>query len=321
MQITKSTNDRVANRKETMMKSWTQRAYVMVFFLGTASLGTSQEPTGKQSTSENTAIEITVMSFNIRNGRARDGDNAWDRRKDFVCDVIAESDVDIVGLQEAFRFQLDEIEKRLPEFGELGEGRDGNQQGEYSAILYRKHRFTPEESGTFWLSDTPDVKSRSWGNRYLRICTWARLKEINTGHLFYVYNTHFDHESQNARLRSSQLIAQHIKDRPHANPFVLTGDFNADEDNPVILYLKGGDSQPPSPIKLVDTFRELHPNEKMVGTGGGFEGRKDGKKIDYIFVESGTEIQRAAIVRTHRDGRYPSDHSPVTATVRLGSHP
>jgi endonuclease/exonuclease/phosphatase family metal-dependent hydrolase len=304
-----------------MMKSWIQRAYVMVFILGAASLATSQEPTGKQSTSENAAIEVAVMSFNIRNGRARDGNNAWDLRKDFVCDVIAESKVDIVGLQEAFRFQLDEIGKRLPEFGELGEGRDGNKQGEYSAILYRKKRFTAEESGTFWLSDTPDVKSRSWGNRYLRICTWARLKEINTGRLFYVYNTHFDHQSQNARLRSSQLIAHHIKDRTHANPYVLTGDFNADEDNPVILYLKGGDSQSPSPIKLVDTFRELHPDEKMVGTGGGFEGRKDGKKIDYIFVEPGTEVQRAAIVRTQRAGRYPSDHSPVTATVRLGSQP
>jgi hypothetical protein len=30
-----------------------------------------------------------------------------------------------------------------------------------------------------------------------------------------------------------------------------------------------------------------------------------------------TEVLEAAIVRTSRDGRYPSDHFPVTARVRL----
>ena len=312
------------------MTLWIQRATLLTSMFLAVTMTAAQQVAAQQVAAQQVAaqqpdpsdssIELSVMSFNIRNGRARDGDNAWNLRKEFVCDVISESKADIIGLQEAFRFQLDEIGQRLPEFGELGEGRDGNQQGEYSAILYRKKRFTAEESGTFWLSDTPAVKSRSWGNRYLRICTWARLNEIATNRSFYVYNTHFDHQSQNARLKSSQLIAKRIHEREHANPFVLTGDFNADEDNPVILYLKGkGDAETHSPLKLVDTFRQMHPNEKMVGTGGGFEGRRDGKKIDYVFVEPGTEIRHAAIVRTQREGRYPSDHSPVTATVRIGS--
>jgi len=258
------------------------------------------------------------MSFNIRNGRANDGEDSWKHRKEFAAEVIRDAKLDVVGLQEAFRFQLDDLRKQLREFQEVGEGRDGDTKGEYSAILYRGSRFTALGSGTFWLSDTPEVKSRHWGNRYLRICTWVRLKDKNTGRCFHVYNTHFDHQSQNARLKSAQLIAQRISNREHKEPFLLTGDFNADEDNPVVLYLKGKNpALPDSPITLVDTFRKLHPNEKSVGTGGGFEGRADGKKIDYVFVHPDTEVISARIIRTERDGRYPSDHSPVTAEIRL----
>ena len=277
----------------------------------TISMGQSPAP-------EEPGVELRVMSFNIRNGRANDGENAWERRKEFVCDVIKDSQLDILGVQEAFRFQLDEIRKQLPEFGEVGEGRDGGQRGEYSAVLYRKSRFAVRDSGTFWLSDTPEVKSRHWGNRYLRVCSWAHLKEMNTGRSFYVYNTHFDHQSQNARLKSAHLIARRIRNRKHADPFVLTGDFNADEENPVILHLKGKEKSPPKhPLALVDTFRQQHPDEESAGTGGGFEGRRNGKKIDYVFVEPATQILKADIIRTQRDGRYPSDHFPVSATIRL----
>ena len=297
-----------------------QTAFVLsAFLLLGATIGTGQSPTPTEP-----GVELRVMSFNIRNGRAKDGENAWEHRKSFVCDVIKDANLDILGVQEAFRFQLDEIRKQLPEFGEVGEGRDGGERGEYSAILYRSSRFAVRDSGTFWLSDTPEVKSRHWGNRYLRVCSWAHLKEIDTGRSFYVFNTHFDHQSQNARLKSAHLIAKRIDNRTHADPFVLTGDFNGDEENPAILHLKGKEgSAPPGPLAVVDTFRQLHPDEETVGTGGGFEGRRNGKKIDYVFVEPTTQVLKADIVRTQRDGRYPSDHFPVSATVRLrtGSQP
>lgn len=271
-----------------------------------------------QQSNDSAGIDVRVMSFNIRNGRANDGDNRWEHRKEFAADVIRDAKLDVVGLQEAFRFQLDDLRTQLPDFQEVGEGRDGDKKGEYSAILYCGNRFSALDSGTFWLSDTPEVKSRHWGNRYLRICTWVRLKDKNTNQCFYVYNTHFDHQSQNARLKSAQLIAKRINDRAHKNPFLLTGDFNADEDNPVIMYIK--DKNPTltdSPIALIDTFRKLHPEKNSVGTGGGFEGRADGKKIDYVFVQANAEVISAKIIRTERDGRYPSDHSPVSAEVRL----
>lgn len=264
-------------------------------------------------------VELDVMSFNIRNGKANDGDNSWMHRKELVYSVIAEDDPDIVGLQEAYRFQMDQLLENLPQYSEIGEGRDGGTRNEYSAILYRSERFEVEASGTFWLSDTPEVVSKHWGNSHHRICTWARLREKRADQAFYIYNTHLDHQSQNARYQSAKLIAQRIAARPTDDPIILTGDFNAGEDNPVIRYLKGqaiGDDR--SPFYLVDSFRQIHPDQVVVGTGnGGYRGRKDGAKIDYVFISPGIRTLRAAIDQNKRDGRYPSDHYPVTARIQL----
>ncbi|MEC9094913.1 MAG: endonuclease/exonuclease/phosphatase family protein [Planctomycetota bacterium] len=264
------------------------------------------------------SIKLRLMSFNIRNGRAKDGNNQWENRKNFVCDVIRDASLDVVGLQEAFHFQLEHMKEKLPQFSVVGEGRDGGKKGEYSAILFRSQRFALKDSGTFWLSNTPEKKSKSWGNRYLRVCTWAYLIDQRTSRSFYVYNTHLDHQSQNARFQSAKLIARRISQRKYPDPFCLMGDFNASEDNEVVVYLKGkniSSESEKSPVQLEDTFRRLHPAAKDVGTGGGFEGRRNGPKIDYIFVPKGVKTTDASIVIEQRDGKYPSDHFPVFAQI------
>ncbi len=297
-------------------KYQTCRVILIILFLPAAAFCQNDLPESKSS------IKLRLMSFNIRNGRAKDGENKWENRKDFVCDVIKESSSDIIGLQEAFHFQLEYIKKKLPYLSAIGEGRDGGKNGEYSAILFRSRRFSVKDSGTFWLSDTPEIKSKGWGNRYLRICTWACLNDLQTGELFYVYNTHFDHQSQNARFRSAKLIARRISERKHPAPFVLMGDFNANEDNDVVVYLKGGKvsgESEKSPIQLEDSFRVLHPADKDVGTGGGFDGRKNGPKIDYIFIPQGWKTTQAAIIRIDREGKFPSDHFPVFAEIEFSN--
>ena len=117
------------------------------------------------------------MSFNIRYGTANDVRYRWPRRREFLIDVMREQNADVVGLQEALDFQIDEIVAALPFYGVIGVGRDdGARKGEYSAILFRRDRFQVSDAGTFWFSDTPDVvASKSWGNNITRICTWARL--------------------------------------------------------------------------------------------------------------------------------------------------
>jgi endonuclease/exonuclease/phosphatase family metal-dependent hydrolase len=251
------------------------------------------------------------MSFNIRYGTAPDGENRWELRKDLVIEVVRDFDPQILGLQEALRFQLDEIREALPAFGEIGVGRkDGRTAGEYAAILYDARRLEVLEHGTFWFSDTPAAPgSTGWGNRIPRICTWGRFRAPETGRSLYVFNVHWDHQSQPSRQRSAGLLAARVAERPHpGDPVVVTGDFNAGEANPAMERLRDSG--------LVDTFRALHPEAEPVGTFNGFKGDRSGEKIDGVLVTPGWQILGAEIVRANREGRYPSDHFPVTAILR-----
>jgi len=282
------------------------------------------------------SLELQVMSFNIRYGAADDGENRWENRRQMVFDVVGDNHPDVVGLQEALRFQIDEIRKALPAYGEIGVAReDGKTKGEYCAILYRHDRFDIDESGTFWLSNTPEVPgSNHWGNACVRICTWARFIEKKSNAAFYLYNTHLDHVSQPSRENSAVLLAQRISSRKPVDPFVLTGDFNAGEDNPVIMYLKGNtalsgpaslipaegrqnEGKSTNPVPMADTFRLLHPNAKEVGTAHDFQGSRQGNKIDYVLTPPQVQVLEAKILHDNVGGRYPSDHFPVTARLRL----
>ena len=263
----------------------------------------------------NGEFAVNVMTFNIRYGTASDGPNAWPQRRELVFDVVRREECDFIGLQEALRFQIDEVRESVPGYSEVGVGRDdGQTRGEYSAILYRADRWKVDTSGTFWLSDTPDVvATQNWGNEITRIVTWGRFIEQATGRALYVFNTHFDHQSQPSRVKSAELLARRIADRSPPDHVIVTGDFNAGEDNPAIQYLKG--EQGDSPVKLVDTFRALHADATEAGTFNGFRGLATGPKIDYIFTEPGTTVRAARILHDNRDGRYPSDHFAVTAAI------
>jgi endonuclease/exonuclease/phosphatase family metal-dependent hydrolase len=256
------------------------------------------------------ASPLSVMSFNIRYGTASDGENHWLRRREQLFALLREQQADVVGLQEALHGQIAEILQAVPGYAYVGVGRsDGRQAGEYAAILYRTARLQIRRSDTFWFSDTPGVvKSTSWGNQIERICTWAYFED-REGPSFYLYNVHLDHLSQPSRERSVALLISTIGARDPRAPAVVTGDFNAGEDNAATAAMRAA---------FRDSFRVLHPDATEVGTFSGFTlGRTAGDKIDYVFVEPGVEVLDAVIVRTSRDGRYPSDHFPMTARIRL----
>jgi endonuclease/exonuclease/phosphatase family metal-dependent hydrolase len=260
---------------------------------------------------------LQVMSFNIRYGTAKDGDNHWTARREMLFDVLREGDADLVGVQEALAFQIDEIVAALPHYAVVGVGRDdAGRAGEFSAILFRKDRFRVADAGTFWFSDTPEVPaSKSWGNSITRICTWARFIDRD-GRGFYHFNLHLDHQSQPSRERSTLLLRLRIAGRAFpGDPVVVTGDFNVGERNPALSALVSKED-PGAPF--VDTYRVLHPDETVVGTFNGFKfGNTAGDKIDYVLVAPGADVLSADIVRTSRSDRYPSDHFPVVARVRL----
>jgi endonuclease/exonuclease/phosphatase family metal-dependent hydrolase len=285
-----------------------------------AMLAAAVSPQAPAATAANEPL--AVMSFNIRYGTAKDGDNHWEKRRAQLFDLLRSENADLIGLQEALRFQVDEILAAVPGYGVVGVGRDdGRAAGEMSAILYRTARFHVAATGTFWYSDTPEVPgSKSWGNRITRIATWARFIDRN-GAAFWLANTHLDHESQPSREKSTALLLQRIQARPGpGEPVIVTGDFNAGEDNAALHVLTGQPGHPAtaSAAPFVDTFRVAHPDEKDSGTFSNFVyGQHGTAKIDYVLVAPGTTVLSAGILRNSRDNRYPSDHFPVVAKVQL----
>jgi endonuclease/exonuclease/phosphatase family metal-dependent hydrolase len=114
---------------------------------------------------------------------------------------------------------------------------------------------------------------------------------------------------------------QRVAARIAADPFFVTGDFNAPEDNLTTHFMKGlapvGETA--NPLPLLDSFRVAHPNEPFAtsGTMHLFAGNTDGPKIDYVYVEPTQGVLEAEIIHLNEAGSYPSDHFPVRATLTL----
>lgn len=269
--------------------------------------------TAAEKSGNTTAAELEILTFNIRYPNREDGENFWSHRIEFVASVMRERMPDIIGVQEAMRSQLDDVRKHLPEYGEIGVGRDdGRQAGEYSAILFRKDRLEPKETGTYWLSATPEVPgSRTWKNVCPRVCTWARFRHAASGRTFYLFNTHWDNASAEARTNGSKLMAERIRARSAAqDPIIVTGDFNCAESSAPLSALK-------TSLNVRDSFRDVHPDAKDAGTIHFWTGTKTRAKIDYILVDAAAKVTEADIIHTSRDGRFPSDHFPVRAKLHL----
>lgn len=286
------------------------------------------------------AEPVRILSFNVRYGSANDGENSWPNRKEFLVDVIKEGDYDFIGGQEVLisgnpeTNQLEYLKEKLSDYGVVVRSREKDaNRGESMPIFYKKSRFEldPEQQGVFWLSDTPDeIATNTWNAACNRITTWGLFHVIGesgkrTGKKIYVFNTHFDHVSEAARQKSALLILERIHDRKEKTaPIVLMGDFNCGQKSTAIRFLKGEtvtveEKEYTPPLKLVDTFDLIHPDETLVVTFNSFksEFNKRGQKIDYIFVLPETEVKESKIDRRSKDGRFPSDHFPVSAKVEL----
>jgi endonuclease/exonuclease/phosphatase family metal-dependent hydrolase len=268
------------------------------------------------------APRLRVMSFNIRYGTANDGENAWERRKKMLLDCIRTANPDLLGVQEALANQVDYLGQNLPGYRVIGVGRDdGARKGEFSAIYLKTERVTATESGTFWLSEQPDkVGSKSWDSSLPRIVTWARLTVRGQPEFKMVYlNTHWDHRGPKARLESAKLMRRWAGEHAGALPLVLTGDLNTGETTEPLKHLLRGEGADPA---WTDAYREVHPTKDPdEATFNGFSGTRRGSRIDFILHSRHFRAVEAAIDRTQRNGRYPSDHYPVTATLEYRGTP
>lgn len=273
----------------------------------------------------NGPLVLHVATYNIRNANSYDSlmGNGWSKRCPYVTQQILYNGWDIIGTQECLHHQLEDLKSGLGVYDYIGVGRDdGNQKGEYSAILYNTQRIEVLESGNFWLSQTPDTPSLGWDAACIRICTWGRFKEKSSGQEFMVFNTHMDHVGVEARIEGAYLIMEKIKELSNGSPYMLTGDFNVNQHH--LSYRTISESG-----VLRDAYNLAEIKYINNGTFNAFDSQRFTKdRIDHIFVSNDFSVKRygtltecywsaneADSLQTGYDLRFPSDHFPVTALI------
>ena len=276
---------------------------------------------------------IRVLTFNILASEPSWETDAksrpWIERKPILLDVMrnypdGSGPYDFIGTQEtslhdkAELHQVKQLAEEMQGYGSLYAPCNGREGvfGLTNMIFWKKDRWEidTEDSGTFWLSSTPEKPgSNDWveNNRGGQRCvTYGLFHEIGsngrTGKKVYFYNTHLNVHVPSARVRSAFLIMDRIKNRKSPDtPVLLTGDFNSRRTTDPVTYFQGGkvefDGQTClPPFGLKEAFNVVHHD-------------KPAPAIDFIFFNEYLKPIAAQVIPTNKNGVYPSDHRPIEA--------
>ncbi|MBX3096876.1 MAG: endonuclease/exonuclease/phosphatase family protein [Fimbriimonadaceae bacterium] len=248
---------------------------------------------------------IEVMTYNVRYGTADDGLDSWPHRREALLRQVKAEDPDILAVQEAFDFQIDELSAALPDHGLIGVGRDdGVRAGEHTAIFYRRETMGLLEGGTRWISATPFVPGSIGPGAWLpRVFAWGQFHHV-AGAQFLLIDVHLDHQSEDARVLGCKMMEEFAKERKL--PTIITGDFNCTlESRPIALLRDAG-------------FASAAPSSGPLTTFNKFEANPaDADAIDHFFVRGEWRINEVRIDRSTTNGRAHSDHFPVIGRFEL----
>lgn len=251
------------------------------------------------------------MTFNLRFDSARDGANRWARRRSLVLEVVRRYRPDLLGTQEGRWQQLVYLRRHLPEYVLHAPGRVLDDTCQYPTLFVRRECFRIRAGGEFWLSKTPHHhRSKDWDSAFPRMMSHALLETVAGGRLVRTAVTHLDHAGARARYEQARILAAWCA-RDSA-PLVVLGDFNDAPGSPVHSLLTS------TGTGLRDTWELLRkPENEASATHHGFRGIPRKCRMDWILVNGAFEVLEAEIIRDHFEERYPSDHYPYLARVRL----
>ncbi|HWO26743.1 MAG TPA: endonuclease/exonuclease/phosphatase family protein [Kofleriaceae bacterium] len=257
---------------------------------------------------------IRLMTFNLRGATSWDGWNMWPMRIPLVLDLLRAYAPDVTGFQEAHPLNLLAL-RRWRSKGWYHGLRSGDRlSGPYNPLCWRTDSVRAGARGAFYLSATPERRSKSWGSRHIRTATWAEL--VTSAGAFRCVNVHLDNASRRARVEAVRLILHRLAALGGDVPTVLLGDFNQDPAGQVYELLTAGG--------LRDAWLEAgREDDEEAFTIHRFTGKRltgEGR-IDWVFVSKHFDVGQADIVKNGRAPRYPSDHFPVLVDLRLRSSP
>lgn len=251
---------------------------------------------------------IKIMSCNLRCISPTDfGKKNWFYRADLIVEDIADEKPGIIGFQEATKWQYAYLTETLTDYDSVITYRDEAFNSEGCPVFYNKKLYKLVDKGSFWLSETPDIMSKSWGAQFNRVCSYVILTDNATGKDFVVFNTHLSHVSDEARINGINVVLDKIAEFGSL-PSVIMGDFNAKE---------GSETY----IKVTENFSDARYETENTSDSYTYQGWGDpekSKRIDYFMIsKKGFAVERYGVVSGVHDGTHSSDHCPIVLEVKL----
>lgn len=254
--------------------------------------------------------ELKYATWNIRWEDPKDvekGDD-WEKRKEPIANVIKSHDFHIIGLQEGSPYRLKQLMELLPGYEIIL-----SEHMEFNPIVVKKGMFEVLQFGRFYLSKTPEKKSKSWDSKNIRYCTWAKLKFKQNS--LYIFNVHFDYHGKDAQKESAILMNKKITAMAGNNPFIFAGDLNFTQDSESYSKLE-------TTTQMNDSREVADSVSISKGSYNYFDPARPSEwTFDHVFVSPFIKVKRYEILNeTYSDGgrrRYPSDHSPVAVLLEL----
>jgi endonuclease/exonuclease/phosphatase family metal-dependent hydrolase len=251
-------------------------------------------------------MTAVVMTYNVKVGV-----EDWPARRGLLLEIVRRNDPDVLCVQEALTAQLDDLRAGLPGYAVIGEGREGGNAGEWTAILVRSSRFDVAGSGSYWLSDSPDVPgSNTWGSLFVRMATWAQLVDVASGAPLRVVTTHFDHDpsphGDDVRRRSAELVVNRTPD----GPVVFLGDCNepAGDGSAWTTFAAAG---------FRDAWELAGADDDVNSFNDWMPPARGGERIDWMLVRGDVAIERVRMDHDDPSTWVASDHFPVVAELAV----
>lgn len=257
---------------------------------------------------EKSADTVRIVSFNVR--CKDDAFGSVEGRSQLICAALEQYAPDSFGVQEATQQWIDILGEKLSDYASVSQMRDGKKSSEASAVFYLKDKYTLVDSGTIWLSDTPDEFASKFTLSFCpRIATWATLQNKATGEIYTHINTHLDHVLEFVRVKQINVLKSKVEElKSKGYPVVCTGDFNTKE---------GADAYNEMKNCLLDS-KYLAKNSDDGATFLNYgQNIFEKRPIDFVFVSEGTEVETYKIIDEKIGDMYLSDHAAICADVRF----
>lgn len=253
---------------------------------------------------------VMVMSFNVRTSNIREekNENNWENRRDACCAMINYTRPVLMGVQECRKEQRDYLSRHCSGYEVLGQSRSEDGNDEQTAIFYLKDSVSVESSGTFWLSDTPDIVSKLKEAGHYRTATWIKARHTKSGKVFYHINTHLDNSNNEVRAKEMEYILDFVGRNCGDDPVVMTADWNTEDESAVFT-------------EMYKTFKNARYTASSTDKGTTFNDY--GKQttvwqIDHIFYRGFDSCSKFVVERKAWEGHmYISDHYPVYSTLNF----